>query len=121
MSPVQTVNSTPLTIQFRHMPKSTAIEQAAIRQINRIGSIVAEGSHCEVVIHRSHPMHKGGTYDVSVRLSIPRHRLYVAHRSETGGSADVAHMALLDAFEEIKRQIIKTRTRYRRNRYLKAA
>jgi hypothetical protein len=110
------MNRIPLYIQFRHMPNLRFIRQTAEEQLERFAPLAVPGARCEVVIDEDRPAQKSGAYNVVVRLRIPGHRLYVAHDSVPGGSLDMLHGIVLSAFADIRRQMIKSRARRRRQR-----
>lgn len=96
-------------IQFRHMPKLKTMRQLVMQHLERFSRC----SRCDVVIDESrHGL--SGVYDVSVRVSIPGDRLYASHISETSGSRDFLYGAVSAAFDDIKRQLIKKRSRHQR-------
>ena len=104
-----------LQVQFRHMAKSHSIKHLVRQLTNRLEKFDLEGSHCTVVIDEMNHWNKGGLFRVSVRLTIPGDRLYVAHAEEEGGSHEFLHSAVRIAFGEIERQLKKQRRRsYRR-------
>ena len=99
-------------IQFRHMPKLKTMHQLVMQHLERFTSC----SRCEVVIDESRHG-QSGVYDISVRLSIPGERLYATHISETSGSRDFLYGAVSAAFDDIKRQLIKKRSRQHRRHH----
>ena len=104
-----------LHVQFRHMPKSRSIRQLVRQQSNRLGKFDLRGARCEVVIDETHHWNRGGMFRVSVRLSVPGQRLYVASCEEESGSHEFLYTAVRTAFDEIERQLKKQRRRsYRR-------
>jgi ribosome-associated translation inhibitor RaiA len=104
-----------LRVQFRHMPQSRPIKQLVRHLAGRLGKFDLQGARCEVVIDEEHHGSKGGIYRVSVRLSMPGKRLYVASCEEESGSHAFLHSAVRTAFGEIERQLKKHRRRsYRR-------
>ena len=96
-------------IQFRHMPKLKTMRQLVMQHLDRFSRC----SRCDVVIDESRHGHSG-VYDISVRLSIPGEHLYAAHLSETSGSRDFLYGAVSSAFDDIKRQLVKKRSRQQR-------
>jgi len=105
-------------VQFRHMPKSKALRQITLQQLDAFEAFALRGSRCEVVFDQSHSSKYGEIYyQVAIRLHIPGQSLYVTHHSEFGGSKELLFPMLNDAFSDIKRQLRKNRTRkhgYRR-------
>ncbi len=111
MKTTQAINTLPMRVQFRHMPKSEAIKQLTLDQIDRFERFTVPGSCCDVVIDKTNPWHKGGVYKVSVRLTIPGERLYVTHVLEESSSREFLCTTVREAFDEIERQIRKQRKR----------
>ena len=111
----QNKNRINLQVQFRHMPKSNSIRQWIEKQANHLKKFTEEDSHCKVVIDETHHWKKGGVFRVSIQLSVPGQRLYVASYEEESGSHEFLYSAVRMAFEEIERQLKKHRRRsYRR-------
>jgi len=104
-----------LQVQFRHMAKSQSIKHLVRQLADRLGKFDLQGGRCEVVIDEAHHWNKGGIFRVSVRLSVPATRLYVASCEEESGSHEFLYSAVRTAFGEIERQLKKQRRRnYRR-------
>ena len=104
-----------LDIQFRHMPKSKALSQITLQQLDAFEAFASRGSRCAVVFDQSHSSKV--YYQVAIRFHIPGQPLYVTHHSEFGGSKELLFSMLNDAFYDIRRQLRKNRTRrhgYRR-------
>lgn len=109
-------------VQFRHMPKSEAIERLAKVEVFELERFAFPGSHCEVVIDETQHRHLGGVFSVRVHLVIPGVGHYVAHRNALNGSHEFIYGAVAEAFEELHTQLRKLgRQQLRRQRRVMAA
>lgn len=100
-----------LDIQFRHMPKLHALQQAAQQQFESFARFAPNGASCHVVFDRSSSTHYGSVYQTGIRLHIPGHPLYVTHSEEADGSREILFAALNNAFTDLRRQVQKHNSR----------
>lgn len=107
-------------IQFRHMPKHEDLRRIAIQQLDAFRSFARPGSRCVIVFDESHSSQHGTVYETTIRLHIPGQKLYVAHTTESGGSKELLFAALNDAFYDLRRQVLKTRTKQYHHRRIAA-
>jgi len=106
-----------LEIQFRHMQKSNQLRMICQQQLDAFEPLARQGSHCAVVLDQSQSSQHGTICQVTLRLYIPSQRLYVTHTYGPGNSKELIISALNVAFNDLRRQIIKTRTkRYNRRK-----
>lgn len=110
----------PLDIQFRHMPKNKALQQTALQQLDSFGRFNSHGGRCHIVFDRTHSSQHGWVYQVTIRLNIPGQPLYVTHSTESGGSKELLFATLNDAFHDLRRQMMKTRTKRYHHRRIAA-
>ncbi len=109
-------------VQFRHMPKSTAIENLIRVEVVDLERFALPGSHCEVVIDETQHRHLGGIFSVRIHLVIQGDGHYAAHRNGLNGSHEFIYGAVAEAFEELQAQLRKrSRQLLRRQRREMAA
>jgi len=101
----------PVSVQFRHMPKSDAIESLVWQEAVALQRHSAPGAHCEVVIDETQDGTAGGVFEVRVRYTVPGDRVYAAQGSEQSGSHEYLYGAVRDAFGDIGHQLQRTRKR----------
>lgn len=94
-------------IQFRHMPKMDDLQNSALQYRNNLSGLIQGDSRCEIVFDRSQSSREGRIFEVTIRLYIPGHRLYVARHTEK----DLPFTALNIAFHDIQRQMVKARAK----------
>jgi len=110
-----------LEVQFRHMPKLSPVNELVRQQADRLGRFDLSGSRCEIVIDEMHHWNKGRIFKVSIRLTVPGKRLFVAHAEEKSDSHEYLNSAVRLAFDEIERQLEKRRKRNQRRQASKFA
>lgn len=108
----------PVSVQFRHMPKSDAIESMVWQEAVALQRLAAPGSHCEVVIDETQRRHFGGVFEVRIRFTVPGDRVYASHGSEQSGSHEFLYSAVRYAFNEIHHQLRKNWKRKSRRQRL---
>jgi len=111
---MKNMSSMALQVQFRHMPKSIEIKQLVRQQAERLRRFDLACSRCQVVIDEMHHRHRGNIFKVSIRLTVPAKRTFVAHAEEKSGTHDYLYIAVRLAFDEIERQLEKREKRMRR-------
>ncbi len=95
----------PLEIDFRNVERTAALEGVLRKKVGKLEHFCDRITSCHVTLeapHRHH--HKGGRYQVHIRLSVPGKLLAVSHK--TGGqSHEDAYVAIRDAFSAARRQL----------------
>ncbi len=99
---MKTEQSIRVDVQFRHMPKSTAIENLVKVEVLDLERFALTGAHCEVVIDETQHRHLGGVFSIRVQLVVPGDRHYVAHRDVFNGSHEYIYGAVTEAFVEMQ-------------------
>lgn len=98
--------SFPLTISFRDMDPSPAIEEFVRRWASKLETIYDRIERCQVVIERPHQHHhKGQRYRVRVSLGVPGPDIEVSHDHALDGAHEDLHVAVRDAFRAARRQL----------------
>ena len=99
----------PAQITFHGMNRSEAIETAVREKVQHLERFCADITSCRVGIDvLPHPHHQGRLYGVRIDLTLTGHEL-VVDRVE----AEEVHVALRDAFDDMKRQLEDTVRRRR--------
>lgn len=103
--PVMLSGDFPVSIVFRNMDPSPAIQAAALRYAAKIGRKFGRIVNCRVTIDASHHVHrKAKLFGVSVDLKLPGRD--IAGKSERSDYGTVnANVALRDAFSAASRQM----------------
>lgn len=89
------------------MKRSVAIEEVVEQYTQKLIRLGVSGGHCQVVIDESSHLKRGGVFQVSVRLTVPGEKLYVAASEERNSSIEFVHAAIHRAYDKLERQILK--------------
>ena len=98
----------PLVVLFRNMESSTAVEQKARLQADKLGRYFDRILGCRVIVeadHRHH--HKGKLYRVSISLTVPNTELVANRNPDADHAHEDVYVAMRDAFDAVKRQLIE--------------
>ena len=97
----------PTEITFRHMDRSEALVSDILSKVEKLGELFNRVTRCEVVVeapHRRH--HQGKLYRVRIELSLPKRELIVGHESHDKHQHEDPFVAVRDAFDAIRRQLM---------------
>ncbi|HET7506482.1 MAG TPA: HPF/RaiA family ribosome-associated protein [Kofleriaceae bacterium] len=98
--------SFPLTITFRDLEPSPAIESFIRRWASRLDTVYDRIERCQVVIERPHQHHhQGQRYHVRVTLAVPGPDVEVSRDHALDGAHEDLHVAIRDAFRAARRQL----------------
>jgi ribosome-associated translation inhibitor RaiA len=103
------------------MSKSDNIKDLIEKEVEALQKILSPYSHCKVVIDETKQRHSINVYEVKVYLTVPSDRIYIANCREEGSSHKVVFSAVRDAFDNIRRQLLKTREKITHNHKLSYA
>ncbi len=94
----------PLIIHFLGVDRSDALEHAAQKHAEKLDRFAKDLLTCRVTIslEQKH-MHQGRPYAVRLDITIPGHEL-----ATTRASHEDAYVALRDAFDAMRRQLLQT-------------
>jgi ribosome-associated translation inhibitor RaiA/cold shock CspA family protein len=96
----------PLTITFRDLKSSPAIEDFVRRWASRLETVYHRVERCQVVIERPHKHHRHGQrYHVRVTLAVPGPDVEVSRDHSLDGAHEDLHVAIRDAFRAARRQL----------------
>ena len=98
--------SFPLTITFRNLTSSPAIETFVRRWASKLETAYNRIERCTVVIERPHlHHHRGQHYTVRVTLAIPGPDVNVSRDHALDGAHEDVYVAIRDAFQAARRQL----------------
>lgn len=96
----------PLQMTFRGVEPSDAVKQTIEEQAEKLERFFDKIESCRVVVEPppgNH--HKGGTYQVKIRLTVPGDELVVSHDRQDDVSHQDLEVAVFDAFKEMTREL----------------
>ncbi len=97
---------TPLRLTFRHADHSDALAARTHELVGRLARLQPHMTDCHVTVEGPSGRHvKGGTFAVSIDISLPKSSVHVdTARSPKAAHAD-PYIALRDAYDIAKRQL----------------
>lgn len=100
--------SIPVQIHFHGIDASPAMEGVLRDKLAGISHIEPRATSCLAVIEPSDRRHRHGTvHRVTLRLAIPGDELVVSRESELDHSHEDPYVALRDACDALRRQIVE--------------
>jgi ribosome-associated translation inhibitor RaiA len=104
----------PVEIQFRDMVPSLALEAAVREKIAALGPLHSDALSCHVTIEPSDRRHRHGRiHRFTIRLAMPGRDLVVSREPEADHAHEDPYVALRDAYDALRRQLIEGRRRQR--------
>ncbi len=99
--------SSPLTLTFRHLPRSGALEASARDVGGRLQRLDDRMTACHIVFEGTPETAGGVPFRVKIHVSVPGAQIHAesARQPEEGRTA--AHNLLHSAYENVKRQLAK--------------
>jgi len=96
----------PLSVTFRGMDSSSAIENDIARQVEKLERRFGRIMSCRVVVEAPHKhQQKGRLYRVSVDLKVPGREIAANSTGPKDHAHEDMHVAIRDAFEAVKRRL----------------
>ncbi|MET0660119.1 MAG: HPF/RaiA family ribosome-associated protein [Steroidobacteraceae bacterium] len=96
----------PLTVSFRHVDHSAALEERAQSLLSRLERLHERITRCHVVVEGPTAHHtKGAPFVVKIELAVPGEVLFASSAHHEEPTHDDVYVALNDAFENAKRQL----------------
>jgi len=96
----------PLSVTFRGMDSSPAIENDIARQVEKLERRFGRIMSCRVVVEAPHKrQQKGRLYQVSVDLKVPGREIAANGTGPKDHAHEDMHVAIRDAFEAVKRRL----------------
>lgn len=98
----------PLEIQFRHMSASEAVEVAVRKRVAKLEQLTEALISCRVTIEAPHRHHRqGNLYSVSVDLRQAGSETLANRAPQASHEHEDVYVALRDAFQAARRQVLK--------------
>jgi ribosome-associated translation inhibitor RaiA len=98
---------TPIVVSFHNLPPSPALEAAAQAEAATLASVFDRIVSCRVAIEAPHQRsHKGEVYRVRIDLGVPGKHIVVGRAPGDHPEHTDAHLALRDAFDAARRQLL---------------
>jgi ribosomal subunit interface protein len=96
----------PVTITFRNLDHSPALEQRIRKLVERLGRFSRHIQRCDIVIQPpAHHQHHGGLHDFRVHITLPEEQIAI-HRARRADQAhEDVYVALRDAFRAARRRL----------------
>lgn len=102
------MTQSPLQITFRDFSPSEFLEARAQQKFEKLQQLNDRISSCHVVFEAPHHhQNKGNLFNVRIELHIPGHSIVVNHQSHEERSHEDAYVALRDAFDKARRQLVE--------------
>jgi cold shock CspA family protein/ribosome-associated translation inhibitor RaiA len=96
----------PLTITFRHMDPSPALEARIRQRAEEMERFYAGIISCHVVVEAPHRHHEQGRLiEVHINLVVPGREIVVGREHGRDHAHEDAHVAVRDAFDAARRQL----------------
>ncbi len=104
----------PVQISYRGMNHSPALDTVIQEEVDGLEPFGSRITRCHVVVDQPHRHHrKGRQFHVRLELSTPGHVLAFEHAHERSEEHANAQLAVRDAFDAARRQLLKTLERMR--------
>lgn len=96
----------PLSVTFRGMETSAAIETDIARQVEKLERRFGRIMSCRVVVEAPHRRRaKGKLYRVSVDLKVPGREIAANNTGPKNHAHEDMHVAIRDAFDAVQRRL----------------
>ena len=96
----------PVEIRFRHMRSSAAIEASVREHAAKLDRFHPHLTSCRVMIEELHGgHHKGAVFHVRIDVTVPGHELVAHSEPPPQHVHKEVHLALRDAFDEMRREL----------------
>ena len=96
----------PLTIYFRNVPHSDAIESDLGEKAAKLETLCDRITSARVVVETPHRRHRQGKlFHVRIELGVPGRRIVVSREPAAHHAHEDAYVAIRDAFDDAKRQL----------------
>jgi hypothetical protein len=99
--------SSPVTLTFRHLPRSGALEASARDVGDRLQQLNDRMTACHIVFEGTPESTGGVPFRVKIHLSVPGAQIHAASARPADAGAAASHSPLRSAYENAKRQLEK--------------
>ena len=108
--------SLPVTLTFRHLPRSAALEASAREVGERLQRLNDGMTACHIVFEGAPEASGGVPFRVKIHVSVPGAQIHAESLRQPEEGRTAAHTPLRSAYENAKRQLAKLKqSRSRRN------
>ncbi len=107
--------STPLTLTFRHLPRSGALEASARDVGNRLQQLNDGMTACHIVFEGAPEAASGLPFRVKIHVSVPGAQIHAESARQPEEGWAVPHSPLRSAYENAKRQLAKLKQSHGRS------
>ncbi|BAZ04751.1 HPF/RaiA family ribosome-associated protein [Calothrix sp. NIES-3974] len=98
---------TPLQVTFRNVQSSATVESKIREYVEKLNKLYNRITSCRVVVDLPHRnQNKGKLYHVQIDLTVPQGELVINRNPSQNQSHTNLYVALHDAFDIAKRQLI---------------
>ncbi len=99
--------SSPVTVTFRHLPRSGALEASACEVGGRLRRLHEGMTACHIVFEGTPEAAGGVPFRVRIHLSVPGAQIHAESMRQPGNEPTVPHSPLRSAYENAQRQLAK--------------
>jgi ribosome-associated translation inhibitor RaiA len=96
----------PLTVSFKGLPVSEAVRTACWDEAEKLERYYDRITSCHVTVALPQRRHKGNHFDVHIRLAVPGGEVVVSHAPQQHEGDEKAALAIREAFDEARRQLM---------------
>ena len=104
----------PLTMTFRHLPRSGALEASAREVGDRLQRLNDGMTACHIVFERAPEAAAGAPFRVKIHVSVPGAQIHAESVRQPEKGQTASHGPLRSAFENAKRQLANFKQSYDR-------
>lgn len=106
--------SSPVTLTFRQLPRSGALEASAREVGDRLQRLNEDMTACHIVFEGAPEAAGGVPYRVKIHLSVPGAQIHAESVRNPEEGQTVPHSPLRSAYENAKRQLAKLKQSHHR-------
>jgi hypothetical protein len=106
--------SPPLTLTFRHLPRSGALEASARDVGDRLKRLNEGMTACHIVFESAPEAAGGAPFRVKIHVSVPGAQIHAESAQPLEEGQAASHGPLRSAYENAKRQLAKLKQSYGR-------
>jgi hypothetical protein len=99
--------SSPLTLTFRHLPRSAALEASARDVGGRLQRLNDRMTACHIVFEGTPETVGGAPFRVRIHVSVPGAQIHAVSARQADAGQAAIHSPLRSAYENAKRQMEK--------------
>jgi ribosome-associated translation inhibitor RaiA len=100
-------------IHFKDMDRSEAVEADILKRIDRLQKTFSRLTSCRVTVEGNHGAHHGIPYRVVVDVTLPGAELVVGRSPSARAEHVDVYVAVRDAFQTARRELLELRQRMR--------